>query len=72
MLPWAIFGIVVICAVGGFNLWQNHSTGWVHLRSGRFAERKTQPVLYWGCQIVVVAMTALGVIWTCLIAFGSG
>ncbi|MBK6702539.1 MAG: hypothetical protein IPL62_07595 [Caulobacteraceae bacterium] len=68
----AIFALVFVCCVSAYFIWKNHSTGWAHLRSGPFAERKSQPILYWGCQIFYLVPIAIAVIWVCLVAFGSG
>ncbi|MEQ1820042.1 MAG: hypothetical protein ABL871_15680 [Terricaulis sp.] len=66
----AIFGLLLPLGVAGYYFWKNHHTGWVHLRSGPFVERKTQPVLYWGCQISYLAIMAIAVIWISVAAFG--
>jgi len=65
------FFVAVTCVLCGFFLWKDLTTGWAHIGGKRFAERKTQPVVFWGLQIFYLAISAYAVIAFCLTAFGS-
>lgn len=65
-----LIALAVAGAVAVFNFWQNQSAGYVHLRSGPFADRKTQPVVFWGCQIFFAVLAIASLAAFCATAFG--
>ncbi|MEQ1819429.1 MAG: hypothetical protein ABL871_12540 [Terricaulis sp.] len=66
-----VITLIVVFATLAFNVWRNHSTGKLYMRQGPVAERKTEPVVFWGCQ-GVLALLAVACLVGIAVVFGSG